>query len=194
MSFIDTRLNSRYRFGFIGGPAWNTLTVEMMSGRNRRKKLWALPHHRYTADFATLKEAEKVELQNAFMVTGGAFSAFRLKDWNDWQVSAESFGTGDNTTDAKQLIKTYTFGPSSYVRNITLPYDATVYANGVAVAVTIDPLTGLVTPDVAWPNGQALTWTGNFDVRVRFANDWNPFTSAAQTIREVSVDLVEDFI
>lgn len=191
MSFIDTRINSRYRFGFVGGPEWRTLIVPLQSGAERRKALWALPHHRYTADYATLTAAEKESLLNTFIVCRGAFSTFRFLDWNDYTATNESLGTGDNTSTARQLTKTYTFGASSYVRNITLPYDVTVTANGSPIAVTVDPITGLVTPDAPWPNGQAIAWSGKFDVKVRFANDFNPFTSAAQQVREVSVELVE---
>lgn len=191
MSFIDTRINSRYRFGFVGGPEWRTLIVQLQSGAERRKAMWALPHHRYTADYATLTPAEKETLLHTFIVCRGAFSTFRFLDWNDYTATDESLGTGDGTSDPIQLVKTYTFGASSYERTITLPYDVTVTANGTPISVTVDPLTGIATPVSPWPSGQALAWSGKFDVRVRFANDFNPFTSAAQQVREVSVELVE---
>lgn len=193
MAFIDTRLNSRYRYGFTGGPGWNTLEFKLMSGRSRRSKGWAMPHHRYTADYATFNEAEKNEMLHAFMVAGGSFSAFRFKDWNDWQATNEPLGIGDGTSAPVQLVKTYTFGPTTFTRTITLPLNAVVYENGVPKAVTVDPLTGLVTPTTPWTLGATLSADFEFDVRVTFGADFNPFTSAASDVRECTVDLVEDF-
>lgn len=192
MSFIDARLNSRYRYGFQGGPAWNTMTTDLISGRQRRAKLWSMPHHRYTADYATFTESEKNELLNAFMASAGSFSSFRFKDWNDWTVSGQQFAVGDGTAESKQLVKSYTFGVVTLVRPITLPLNPVVTdENGDPIACTVDPLTGLATPDTTWPVGAALIWTGQFDVRVHFAEDFNPFTSASSNVRECRVTLEE---
>lgn len=195
MSFIDTRLNNRFTFGFTGGAAWNTIKFELLSGRNRRKKGWAMPHHKYTADYATLSEVEKNALLHAFMVSGGSFSAFRFKDLNDHTVTqAEGLlGVGDGTSAPVQLTKTYAFGPTTFTRAITLPLNAIVYENGVAKACTVDPLTGMATPTTPWTLGATRTWSGEFDVRVTFGADFNPFTSAASDVRECTVELVEDF-
>lgn len=193
MAFIDTRLNSRYRYGFVGGPAWNTLDIRMASGKSRRKKQWAMPHHRYTANYATLNEAEKNQLLHAFMVSGGAFAAFRFKDWNDYTAIDEVIGTGDGTSSPMQLVKTYVFGPSSFTRTITLPLNAVLRdEDGNTLTVTVDPLTGLVTPASPWPSSKDISWTGEFDVRVKFKDDFNPFTSVASNIRECMVELEED--
>lgn len=193
MAFIDTRLNDRYRYGFVGGPAWNTLDVRMASGRSRRKKLWSMPHHRYTANYATLNEAEKNDLLHAFMVSGGAFSAFRFKDWNDHTALNELIGVGDGTSTPMQLVKTYTFGPATFIRPITLPLGAVVRdSDGNTLTVTVNPLTGVVTPSSPWPNLKSIFWTGQFDVRVKFKDDFNPFTSAASNVRECVVELEED--
>lgn len=194
MAFIDQRINSRYRMGFVGGPAWNTLKVELANGRQRRKKQWSMPHHRYTANYATLNELEKNELLSAFMVAGGSFSAFRFLDYNDFRATSELIGVGDGTSNPLQLVKTYSFGSSSFTRTITLPLNPVIYVDGIEEpGVTVDQLTGMVAPDSAWPTDSLVTWTGTFDVRVCFANDFNPFTSPASNIRECMVDLLEDF-
>ncbi len=193
MSFIDTRLNDRYRYGFVGGPRWSTLVVEMANGRNRRKKQWSMPHHEFTADFATFSEQEKSELLNAFMAAGGAFSSFRFRDWNDWVASDQEIGTGNGTTAPMQLVRNYRFGATTYTRPITLPLNAVIRdIDNNVIAAAIDPLTGMATPAAPWPI-KALRWTGQFDVRVRFAEDFNPFTAAAEKIRECTVRLLEDF-
>lgn len=193
MSFIDTRLNDRYRYGFVGGPRWNTLVVDMANGRNRRKKQWAMPHHEFTADYATFNAEEKAQLLSAFMAAGGAFSAFRFKDFNDWLAINQDIGTGDGTTDPMQLVRNYSFGPSLYTRAITLPLNAIITDySGTVIPATVDPLTGLATPDDPWPE-VPLRWNGQFDVRVRFSEDFNPFTAASEQVGECTVRLVEDF-
>lgn len=192
MSFIDTRLNDRYRYGFAGGPRWSTLVVDMANGRNRRIKQWSLPHHEFTADYATFNEAEKAQLLNAFMAAGGAFSAFRFRDWNDWMAVDQEIGVGNGTTAPMQLVRNYKFGPTTYTRPITLPLNAEIRdAENNVVAATVDPLTGLATPTAPWP-AKTLRWNGQFDVRVRFADDFNPFTAASEKVRECTVRLVED--
>jgi len=193
MAFIDTRLNDRYRYGFVGGPRWNTLVVDRANGRNRRRKSWSLPHHEFTADYATFSDQEKAQLLNAFMAAGGAFAAFRFRDWNDWVATDEPIGNGDGTSTPKQLVRNYQFGSSVLTRPITLPLNAVIRdSDGVVVPATVNPLTGLATPTSPWPV-KALRWTGQFDVRVRFAEDFNPFTAASEKVRECTVRLVEDF-
>lgn len=193
MSFIDTRLNDHYRYGFVGGPRWSTLVVDMANGRNRRKQQWSLPHHEFTANYATFNEAEKAQLLNAFMAAGGAFAAFRFRDWNDWMAVDQDIGTGDGTTNPMQLVRNYEFGPSLFTRPITLPLNPVITTyEGTVVPATVDPLTGLATPTAPWP-AVPLRWNGQFDVRVRFAEDFNPFTAASGQVRECTVRLVEDF-
>lgn len=194
MSFIDTRFSHRVLSGFSGGPRWNTLRKELMSGRNRRKKLWAMPRFEFIADYAAFTQAEQEEIYNAFIVAGGSFSAFRFKDWNDYRAQSESLGTGDGTSDPIQLVKTYVFGAAEYVRDITLPLNAVVTADGTPITVTVDPLTGLATPAAPWPVGQALAWSGQFDVRVTFAEDFNPFTAITTNLSECRVSLIEDWL
>lgn len=194
MSFIDARLNSRYRYGFVGGPNWNTLVTQLQSGRNRKRKAWAMPHHKYTANYATLNAAEKDELLNAFMAAGGSFSSFRFKDWNDWQAFDQVIGEGDGTSDPMQLVKHYTFGPTTFTRTITLPLNTIVKdEDGNTLAVTVAPTTGLVTPDAPWPSGKDIIASFDFDVRASFSQDFNPFTSVASNIRECMVELEEAF-
>lgn len=194
MSFIDARLNSRYRYGFVGGPNWNTMVTQLQSGRNRKRKAWAMPHHKYTANYATFNEAEKAELLNAFMAAGGSFSSFRFKDWNDWQAFDQVIGTGDGTSTPMQLVKHYTFGPTTFTRTITLPLNVVVKdEDGNVLSVTVAPTTGLVTPSSPWPSGKDIIASFDFDVRVSFSQDFNPFTSVAAKVRECMVELEEAF-
>lgn len=195
MTFYDYRLSQRVEAGFSGGPEWNTLVVPMASGAERRRANWAMPHHRFTADYAILDPRQKNEILAAFWAMRGQLHSMRFKDWNDYRLIDEVIGVGAGTNAPMQLIKTYTFGPASYVRAIRLPLAATllVTSNGTPKAVTVDPLTGLVTPTTAWTNGAQIRARCEFDVRVRFGKDHYPFTQQASNFSTCTIDLMEDW-
>jgi len=193
MSFIDTSFSDRVLAGFSGGPAFNTLHKRLRSGRSRRRALQEYPLHQFSADFASFNKAEKDELIAAIWVAMGSLHTFRFEDPNDHLASNEPLGLGDGTSDPIQLIKTYNFGPSSKTRLITLPRNVTMRADGVAFTdFTVDPLTGLVTPSAVWPSGDVLDWSGEFDVCVRFQDDYNPMIAVHAEIGELSIVLVEE--
>ena len=195
MSFIDVQINAKTNIGFAGGPEWRTLVVQMASGRNRRRQEWSMPHHKYTADYTTLRPQDQNDILAAFIAAKGQMHTFAMRDWNDYRARGEVIGEGDGTTTPVQLIKTYTFGPASYVRTITLPVERSVrvYQGGVLVPSTVDRLTGLVTPDAPWEDGVEITADFDFNVRVRFASDYFPFTRDSNVSAQTTVELVEEF-
>ncbi len=195
MAFINTRLSARAAYGFTGGPEWKTLVVPMMSGRNNRRAEWSMPHHRYTADYTVLDPIAQNEILDAFIVCRGQLHNFRYKDWNDYLATDQAMAVGDGTSTPRFLTKTYTFGGQSYVRTITLPVVSTlvITANGAPIAVTFDADTGKVTPDAPWPNGQVIKASFEFDVRVRFGDDFVPFTRNSPRTATAEVSIVEDW-
>ena len=70
----------------------------------------------------------------------------------------------------------------------------TVYLGGVVKSGTYDTTTGLFTPSTNWTAATALTWTGEFDVAVRFASDDLPSQYDNYGAITVSAELVEDFL
>lgn len=193
MAFIETpRLLDRVRLGYSSGPAFQTRILTLDNGREKRNQNWVNPRRRYTVPYTNITPAQYSGLLAAFYASRGALHGFRFKDWMDYQATTESLGNtpGANLTPV-QLIKTYTPGAYSYVRTITKPVSATVYSNGIAKAGTLDTTTGLFTPTTNWTAGQALTWTGEFDVAVRFLTDYLPATWDNYQVRTVDVELVE---
>lgn len=193
MTFINTRLSSRVERGFKGGPQWNTLITAMASDAEARNAEWSSPHMRFEADYAILDPQQQNEIRDAFMSLRGRRDSMRFKDWNDFQCTNQPLGTGDGTATPRQLRRYYTFGSATLARDILLPIASTVVvkANGVAITVTANDQTGLITPASAWPGGQVITVSCEFDVRVRFGQDYYPFTLPDQRIATVSIDLVE---
>lgn len=193
MSFIDHRLSDCVAYGFTGGPQWDTLIKRLRSGHEVRNAQMALPLHRYSADYALMEGADKDELLAAFWASRGAWASFRFRDYNDYTATAAPLAEPAVNTDPIQLTKSYTFGPTTYVRTITLPLTVAMTVGGAPFAdFTFDPLTGLATPTTTWPVG-AKAWSGEFDVRVRFSRDYNPFSRRSPNVSTAMVELEEVF-
>ena len=193
MTFIDTKLSRNVSVGFSGGPEWKTTVVSMANGKDRRNAEWAAPHHRYTANYALIDPIGQNEILAAFFAARGQKDSFRFRDWNDFRVTNGAMANGDGTSSPRQLTKAYTFGPTTFVRNILLPIASTVVitANGVPIAVTVDDETGMVTPVSSWPSGQAIKQSFEFDVRVRFGADFAPFNRDSGVTARIDIELVE---
>lgn len=198
MAVIETRLSECVSAGFQVVPAYSTRIVELDNGKEKRNVNWTKARRRFSAAWQNFSREDFDALLACFHVCAGSAIAFRFKDWTDYQATNEPLGNtpGANQTPV-QLIKTYTFGGSTRARNITKPNltGFTLYQGGVAKAGTLDTTTGLFTPDTNWTAATALTWTGTFDVPVRFVSDEFPATfEATENYITANAELVEDFV
>lgn len=195
MTMIDARMSTKAEAGFSAVVGSSTRVRDLKNGHERRNANWTKKKRRYTARYAGWTQAMRDDLMDHVMVTDGMLYSFRFKDWADYKVTNQSLGTAPSGTTAVQLVKTYTKGSTTKSRDITKPVAATVvvYQNGIAKAGTLDANTGLFTPSTAWTGGAALTWTGEFDVCVRFATDEPEFVLPHREICEVVCELVEVF-
>lgn len=193
MSVIETRLSSRVEAGFSAVPMRMANITTLRNGYEYRNAQWSTARRRYTSQFATFTREQRAELLNCVMATEGQLYAFLFKDWNDYSVTDQSLGVAPSGSTAVQLVKTYTFGSQTHTRTITRPRATpfTLYQAGVAKAGTLVTTTGLFTPTTSWAAGQALTWTGEFDVPVRFASDEIEFVLPHRDIAEVNCELIE---
>ena len=195
-AFLEARLADQISYGFQAVPSYMTRIVPMDNGREKRNANWTKAKRRYTSQFMTFTDAQFALLLALFHAVQGSAYGFRFKDWTDYTATLESLGTtpGANQTPV-QLIKTYTNGANSTVRTITRPVagKVTVYQAGVAKAGTFSTTTGLFTPTTNWTAATALTWTGEFDVPVRFASDELPSTYDDYKIIQSVIELVEVF-
>lgn len=191
MAYINTRLDECVAYGFVGGPEWSTLEVQMDNGREQRNAQWLYPKHRYAAQYMNLLPAAMAEILAAFHACRGKLHAFRFKDWNDYTATNAALAPSIGTMTPVQLVKTYTFGGTSSTRLIQAPVaGAVVYRNGSPVSGTLDTATGLFTPSANWASG-THTWTGEFDVWVRFASDYNAFTIGNWQAHTADIELIE---
>lgn len=193
--FINERLSECVSYGFSGGPEWNTQVVQLDNGREVRNAQWLYPRHRYSAAYSNFIEQARHELLGAFHSARGRLLAFRFRDWNDFEAVNAPLATVSGTATPVQLTKTYRMGLAESVRLIQAVDVATVYnASGEAVEGTLDAQTGIFTPSSAWGDGQH-TWSGVFDVWVRFDSDYNAFEitgrSGGQIAASSRIELVE---
>lgn len=192
MAYIDTRLSDCVAYGFTGGPDYRTLVTPMDNGREHRNGQWLYPKHQYSAQFMNIRAEDRDTILAAFHAARGQLHCFRFKDWNDYEATSEVIAPSVGTTDAVQLIKTYSLGAQDTTRLIQAPVSGTVtvYKDGIAVAGTLEANTGLFTPDASWASG-TYTWSGEFDVWVRFASDYNAFTIGNWNAHSADIELVE---
>lgn len=195
MSVIETRLSSKVEAGFSVVPARSTTLVSLRNGHEYRNARWSGSKRRYTAMYGAFTRAMRDELHAVWEAADGPVYAFLFKDWNDYNVTAQSLGNAPSGSTAVQLVKTYTFGSRTHTRTITRPVAGTltVYQAGVAKAGTVDATTGLFTPSTGWTEGEPLTATFEFDVTVRFESDEIEFVLPHREIAEVNCTLVEVF-
>jgi uncharacterized protein (TIGR02217 family) len=184
MSFHEIQFPTAIAFHSSGGPERKTEIVTLGSGFEERNAVWANSRRHYDVGYG-VKTLDDLHAVIAFFeARAGRLYGFRFKDFADFRSCApsgavtpldQSIGTGDGTTTQFQLIKTYTSGPSTWVRTINKPVAGTVR---VAVAgveqtsgISIDTTTGLVTFDSAPASAAAITAGFEFDTPVRFDTD-----------------------
>jgi len=182
--FHEIQFPTAIAFHSSGGPERKTEIVTLGSGFEERNAVWANSRRHYDVGYG-VKTLDDLHAVIAFFEARvGRLYGFRFKDCADFKSCApndavtpldQAIGSGDGTTTQFQLIKTYTSGPSNWLRTITKPVAGTVR---VAVAgveqtsgITIDSTTGLITFDSAPATAAAITAGYEFDTPVRFDTD-----------------------
>ena len=201
MTFHEIRFPSAIAFHSSGGPERKTEIVTLGSGFEERNAVWASSRRRYDAGTG-IRTLDDIHAIIAFFEARlGRLHAFRFKDPLDFKSCApqatpaptdQPLTASDATTF--QLAKTYTSGPSSWIRTIAKPVAGTVRiaVDGVeqTAGFTVDTTTGRVTFDSA-PSGP-VTAGFEFDVPVRFDTDTLAVNLADFTAGEVpNVPLIE---
>lgn len=150
-------------------PIFNTKVVKATSGAEVRAYFSPYPVYKIELTFEYLSLADWANLGGFFKLQKGKWDWFYFNDINDNAVVGQSFGTGDGTTTAFQLVRSLG-GFTEPVENVT--GTPSVYKDGVlqSSGYTIGS-TGIVTFSAAPAAAAVLTWTGSFYWRVRFDQD-----------------------
>jgi uncharacterized protein (TIGR02217 family) len=183
MSIPAYRLPEHIERGSGFGPMFKNVIQEAIAGNEQRFAQWT--HCRGVGDisYGLLKSDDVAGDFAAILALWrahfGSLYPFRFKDWSDYIADDELFGTGDGSETEFQLVKTYdpsqillnTPGSLFYVRSISLLATAPVIeVNGVTKTVTTDYTiaNGLETFTSPPAVGHPITWSGEFDIPVRF--------------------------
>lgn len=169
------------------GPTFRNVIQEAIAGNEQRFAQWTKCRGVGDLSYGLLTSSDPMgdfkAILSMYRAHFGSLYPFRFRDWSDYVAVNSVFGTGNGTTTAFQLSMTYdpqaillgTAGTYFYVRHITLLASTPVIKinNIVTAAYTISSA-GLVTFTTAPAAAAQLTWSGEFDVPVRFDTDTLP--------------------
>jgi uncharacterized protein (TIGR02217 family) len=152
---------------------WKTKTQSHVSGKETRLNLWSYPLWQWSLPYEFLRsDAVNAELQSLigfFNARQGAYDSWLFNDPDDNTVTAQTFATGDGTTRAFQLNRTFG-GWNEPVPAINAITQVTV--NGTpTVLYSVNTFTGVLTFTTAPAASAVLAWTGSYYWRVRFMDD-----------------------
>ena len=166
---------SGYTTGSKGGPSFSTVIVRTDSGAEYSIQRWAQSRGKWNVAYDVQTLAQLLTLQEFYQARGGKARGFLFQDNRDYQSNGyEAIGTGDGIKTVFQLVRNYTSGGVTAVRNVTRPQTGTVVVQVAGVAVTpasISYTAGTVTLSSAPTLGQAVTASFKFYVPARFDSD-----------------------
>lgn len=113
----------------------------------------------------------------AYKAARGQTHSFDFTDYSEDAAVDELLGLGDGATLEFPLYLNYDFGSESYQRRIYRPVSSIVVKKDGVVAVSgysVDYATGVLTFSVAPALDVEVTWSGEFNIPVRFDS---PLTS-----------------
>lgn len=197
MARINAVLDEDVDYGFEGGARYLTNISENPNRFEERDSDWKYGKHEFEASFGDISDERRDRIVSIFHICRGRRHDFKFKDWNDYTITDQPIVVGGlGTADTIQLYKVYDgaaidFGTAFTVR----PIQAFAWAElrdetDALVAGTLDPLTGLFTPDDPWGAGPYVL-NGEFYVWVRFDDDYNPMTINSWRANTAKVRLVE---
>lgn len=193
MAYLNAYLGPCPGYGWAGGPEFQTRIIELQNGRNNRNANWAQARHRYSAPFLNISKPAYREVKKMHLVCMGQLNTFRFRDELDYEAVNEIFAVADGVQTVFQLSKFSIIDGISYQREVyALKSSPAITANGSAVSPAVNSRTGKVTFAVAPASGVTLRWSGTFDVWVRFAQDYLPFSLDNPNATNGAVELIED--
>lgn len=184
--FEEVRFPVDISWGSVGGPMWSTTVNAATSGFEQRNINWADVRHAWDIRYGIHNREQMLRVLEFFNAVRGRATGFRFFPPLDFRADDEPFGTQappDGLLTDFQLERTYNLGTRTYVRSIAKPANDSpmgqgpvrIFLNGAPQALgvdyTLDVTTGIVSFTVPPIVNDVLTWTGPFDVPVRFDVD-----------------------
>ncbi len=196
MAFHEVRLPTDFE-SISGGPMFSTSINSLSSGFEQRIQLWSRSRRKYGFSFGGRANTDIAIITNFFISRSGPANGFRFKDWSDYKVT-DGLLVNPYPLAVAQLTRIYSDSAGSEARLIKKPVAGTVTikkngSNFVSSGNwTIDNTTGIVTFTSTPLNTDTFTWSGEFDVPVRFVQDQLTFDQLSPTMHTISnVEIIE---
>ena len=184
--FHEVQFPTSVSRGSSGGPRRRTDIVTLRSGYEERNSIWADSRREYDAGLGVRDINDLHDVLSFFEARLGPLYGFRWKDWAAYKSTspktrvaeaAQANGAGAGVEVNFQLAKSYVSGPASYSRVIKKPVSGTVVVevNGSLESpsnYSVDYETGVITFNSAPANTHVVKAGFEFDVPVRFKNDY----------------------
>lgn len=197
MAHLNAYLDACAAYGWSGGPEFKTRIRTLANGRERRNADWAQGRHRYTLPFLNIGEEQYRAIRQMFETCRGMLHTFRYRDPLDYHADQAEFGIGTGAPHEYQLSKLSQIDGIIYQREVyALAAMPSITSNNspiVPSSIDLDRGTVLINATL----GHVLRWSGDFDVWVRFNQDWLPFSidnrrGADDYARNGQIELLED--
>jgi len=172
MAFLETpRFPDDLAIWAVGGRGYRNTIVETFGGNEQRNQAWQIAKGKWDISEALRAVSwqqssyNQATLRNYFRISRGTLYGFRFKDFSDFKD--EGFGVFSAIDSTHfQMYKQYAIGAGTELQIIQKPVSGTLVITG-GVTPSVNYATGIVT--VA--SGTPTSWTGEFDVPVRFDSD-----------------------
>lgn len=171
----EIRLPVDIERGASGGPEFNTFIATTFGGNEKRNQNWDRARTRWDIGYGVQDQEGYSSIIAFFRARRGRARGFLFRDWSDYEVSGHVLGEGDGTKTDFQLVKTYVDAIASVNRSITRPVASTIeIAIDEVVQDSVDwslQSKGIIRFMNAPAMGKTISWSGEFDIPVRFSSD-----------------------
>lgn len=186
--FVNERFPVDVSYGSRGGPTFKTTVFEASSGAEQRQSLWAKARGKYNVSHGIRDKTDMDTVLSFFFNMRGKATAFRFKDWADYEVINQQIGIGNSVQTTFDIYKEYVTGAvTPYRRDILKIVPSTLLQMmvgtttlNVTVDFTVDTSAGRVTFLAPPPSGEAVKVIRcEYDVPARFDTDEMPINHEA---------------
>lgn len=196
MAHLATRLTEHVELGAVRRDVDDLEVVRTDGGSEVRNTRWSQSLLAFDVSFPTATRDDPVflEVRNAYRATRAGLHSFKFRDWTEYQAVDEVFGECDGATTVFPLVKRYTFGAETHERRIFNPVSPVSFkVNGAAfpAGYSVDYTTGIVTFTAPPAADAVLTWSGEFDVPVRFDGELTSTGVATHLEHHETITLLE---
>lgn len=168
--FEEVRLPDDISFGVFGGPEFHTNILLAVDGKEYRNINRIYPRNRYQFSYLLKSKNQIDNLITFFRARKGRAIGFRFKDYTDYQATNQLIAIADGQEKIFQLVKSY----EDQIRIIKKPVNNTVriFINNQEIFPEIDYTLGKIYFSNAPEKNAVITASFEFDVPVRFENDY----------------------